>query len=136
MNQQLSPDKIAELKTQFPAVKDPPLQTRRERLDHWASLVEKHQGTVLLYSNLEYQPPSTLDDPRWVTGEIFFERYPTALHLAVEDPTLQKAGLVTRTIRGVMDFFQLTIPQLHAFSCDCGGVIANHIQAERIRNIA
>jgi hypothetical protein len=61
----------------------------------------------------------------------------TALGIAASDPVFRAQGLNTTTsIADALRFFELSISQAHAFSCDCGGAISNDQQADRIERLA
>jgi hypothetical protein len=109
-----------------------PIQmTRHQKLLRWAELVRKSPHRLQMFNGLEYMTPRQL------------EAYPviqcgvTALAVAASDPEFQAQGLrETSTIGETMRFFDLTLHEAHAFSCDCGGHIGNDEQARRIDSLA
>lgn len=105
--------------------------TRKEKLAHWANIVRYSHRQLLLFSNLEYMSPHHLEHIK------VYQLGPSAMVLAVTDPEFQKDGLSpTANIPELMRYFDLSLQQLHEFSCDCGGFIDNHEQARRIERLA
>jgi hypothetical protein len=103
---------------------------RREKLLRWAELVRKTYNGLHLYHNLEYMTRGQLASIRPFDSG-------SALDVAVRNPEFQAQGLSRDSnIQEVLDFFELTQPQAHAFSCDCGGDISNEEQARRIERLA
>ena len=104
--------------------------TRRAKLMHWAALVRSAERQLGLYHALEYMTP-------WQRRETMIGRDNcTALGLAASDPAFQAQGLNERSsIEDGLRFFDLTLTQTHAFSCDCGGAISNAEQATRIERL-
>jgi hypothetical protein len=113
------------------AVPVTPKMTRRQKLMHWAGLIRAAERPVVLYHALEYMSA-------WQRMDIKIgPNCPTALGIAAADPVFQAQGLNERTsIDGALRFFELTVDQAHAFSCDCGGSISNEDQARRIERLA
>ena len=106
--------------------------TRREKLLHWAASIRQSQASVGLMHGLEYVSPRDLD--RLTIRECATH---TALGIAASDPVFQAQGLSAATTLGdALRFFEMTIRQAHAFSCDCGGSITNDDQATRIEQLA
>jgi|SRR5882672_3499001 len=103
--------------------------TRSEKLMHWAGLVRAHQGNLALYHLLEHVAARELD-----IYNILHAR--TALGVAAGDPVLTEQGFTDKTVGGALRFFDMSIDQLHAFSCNCGGEIGNADQAARIERLA
>jgi hypothetical protein len=103
---------------------------RREKLLRWADLVRKTHNGLHLYHNLEYMTRGQLAETRPIGSGSAFD-------VAVRDPEFAAQGLrYESSIQEVLDFFELTQPQAHAFSCDCGGDISNEEQARRIERLA
>lgn len=110
----------------------PAKMTRCEKLKHWAALIRKADRPVWLYNALEYMSSTELRRTR-----IGGEGDATALAIAASDPVFQAQGLnATTSIADALRFFELSISQAHAFSCDCGGAISNDQQADRIERLA
>lgn len=125
MNKPLDATELKALEAAFPVTE---LKlTRRQKLERFAELVEKSQRECGLMHGLEYYTDYQLS----TTGTAG-----TALNLVVTDDVFAKDGLKGRTVKDVRDYLELTTPDLHEFSCDCGGSISNAKQAERIRNLA
>jgi hypothetical protein len=103
--------------------------TRSEKLLRWAELVRKHRHYLYLYHNLEYRTRAQLCHEYAIHTN-------TAFDVAVKDPEFKAQGLKNdASVQDVLDFFELTVPQAHAFSCDCGGDIDNEEQARRIERL-
>jgi len=105
------------------------LMSRAEKLTHWAGLVRAYQGPLGLYHMLEHHRPEVL-----ATLGIMGDH--SALGVAARDPVLTEQGFTDKTVTGAMKFFDLSLEDLHAFSCNCGGEIGNSDQANRIERIA
>lgn len=120
MHKPLSQDEISTLNLQSTTM------TRREKLLRWAEIVRKHPVNLRLYSNLEHVRDRTVIgiDPS------------SAFGLAAQDPVLKDAGLKAGSVQDVEKFFELSLSDLHAFSCDCGGAISNKNAADRIAALA
>jgi len=106
------------------------LMSRAEKLTHWAGLVRAYQGPLGLYHMLEH-PVRVAEHPRM---NVMCDQ--TALGVAGRDPVLTEQGFTDKTVTGAMKFFDLSLEDLHAFSCNCGGEIGNSDQANRIERIA
>lgn len=131
-------NQIVDAATIASAVPIPVKMTRREKLLRWANLIrESRVGNLVIYHGLEYWDQARLDNSR--PG---MESYPSAFTLAAADPQFREQGLIGTpagdppSIGDTMRFFELTQPQLHEFSCDCGGVITNEAMAQRIERLA
>jgi hypothetical protein len=106
--------------------------TRSEKLRHWAKLIRQCPHSLHLMHGLEFMSPTQLS-----TYSIKHLPPHTALGIAAADPVLQAQGLTAEiNLSGAMRFFELTLHETHAFSCDCGGDISNIEQARRIENLA
>jgi hypothetical protein len=106
--------------------------TRREKLQHWSTLIRQTKVSVRLLHQLEYIHPRELE--RLTIRE---HAWQSALGIAASDPVFQAQGLSAATTLGeALRFFEMTVRQAHAFSCDCGGEITNDQQATRIEQLA
>lgn len=113
------------------AVPIPVTMTRRQKLAHWAALVRMARAPVGLYHALEYMSQWQREESKIGRDNI------TALGIAASDPVFQAQGLNAETsIEGALRFFELSMTQAHAFSCNCGGMISNEDQARRIERLA
>lgn len=120
---------IGELVSAVP-VKIAPM-TRSQKLTHWAGLIRQQAVPLHLMHGLEYLNPMQL-----VSYKVGQLPGPCALGVAASDPVLQAQGLTAATSLGdAMRFFELTLHETHAFSCDCGGHISNEEQARRIERL-
>jgi hypothetical protein len=107
--------------------------SREGRLLHWASLVRKWDGDLMLLHNLEYMSSYELQRVRFHSSQYG----PNAFKLAVNDPILQAEGLHQEaSLLELMKFMDIDSAELHEFSCDCGGAIDNEGMANRIVDIA
>jgi hypothetical protein len=113
-----------------PEPEPPAAMTRMEKLLRWAQLVRQHDDHLGLYSNLECKSDHQL------SMMMIYDHGTTALTLAVKDPEFQAQGLASpSSVKEVLNFFELSLQEAHAFSCDCGGDISNEHQAERIERL-
>lgn len=121
MNVQLSPTQLAEISN---------IQTmsRREKLFRLARLIrECALHRLYMFSNIEYLTPN----------ELVGLRHPqSAFAVAAQDGILKDAGLKGDTVKDAQEFFALSNNELHAFSCDCGGVLSNEQMARRVESLA
>ena len=111
---------------QLLAMAQPIPMSRDDKLERWASLIERSSSRIFIFHRLEYRSKDELDrlaDPR------------SAFAMAAGDPVLKEAGLKTGTAGDAMRFFELSKDDVHAFSCDCGGNISNASMAARIRGL-
>jgi len=109
----------------------PVRMTRREKLTRLAKLVREHPTPLCMYHMLELRTPDQLAI-MWINKD-----EETAFGVAVRDPVFRKEGLSERpSIADLMAFFEVTMNQLHTFSCDCGGAITREAMAIRIERIA
>lgn len=105
--------------------------SRAERLTHWANIVRAHPTSLELYHQLEHHNESQLK------MMLIHPAHNTAFSLAVNDPVLREQGLAEgSSIHDVKGFFEVSQQELHEFSCDCGGLISNSQQADRIAKLA
>jgi hypothetical protein len=118
---QLSSEDIAKVAVPIP-------MTRADKLERWASLVERSNAGLALYDRIECRTQADLD-----AVEVAIHN--TAFGIATRDPVLVEAGLTDHTIGGIQRFFELSAAELHEFSCNCGGEISNAEQARRLRDI-
>lgn len=127
MHQALSAAELAEIKTKHPVRP----MTKQEKLLAWADLIDRFEGWVWMYSNLEHWREEHLADPEYGVNC----RAVTAVTLACRHEPFQAEG-IGESVSSALKFFELTKEELHQFSCDCGGRIDNKTQALAIRSIA
>ena len=111
---------------QIMAMAQPIPMSRDDKLERWASLIERSSDPIFLFHNLEYLSQHDLDritDPR------------SAFAIAAADPVLKEAGLSSDKVGDGMRFFELSKDDVHAFSCNCAGHISNARMASRIRRL-
>jgi hypothetical protein len=101
--------------------------SRRERLERWATVLERYQGVLSLGSNA------------YLTGSTpFCGGTGTPLTVAYQDPILREEGLTSDRLGDATAFFDLTKRQAHHLLCDChyyGSMTAAEVAA-RVRSIA
>jgi hypothetical protein len=117
--QHLSQDQILAMARPIPMSRD-------DKLERWASLIERSSEPVFIFHDLEYKSQDQLDrlaDPQ------------SAFALAAGDQVLKEAGLTGDKVGEGMRFFELSMHDVHAFSCNCGGHISNSSMAKRIRRL-
>jgi hypothetical protein len=111
---------------QIMAMAQPIPMSRDDKLERWASLIERSSEPVFIFHSLEYRSQADLDH---------IANSHSAFALAAVDQVLKEAGLMSDTVGDGMRFFELSKRDVHAFSCDCGGQISNHSMASRIRRL-
>jgi hypothetical protein len=110
----------------------PTTMDRKAKLLHWAEILRKWPyEPLVLYHNLEYTTA------RHRQEMLVESHHPTAFGLACKDPAFQAQGLPSSTsVDEVGKFFDLTLDELHEFSCDCGGAISKDEMADRLTSLA
>jgi hypothetical protein len=102
---------------------------RREKLEHWATLLEHHKGQLKPLGGIEFlsaEMRSTLRGDN------------SPLAVAYGDPTFRVQGLTSDRLGDGMTFFELTNWEGHRLLCDChygGKMIATELAA-RLRYAA
>lgn len=126
---------VTSIVSAVPLPAEQPKMTRREKLLRWAFAIRAFRGDhrLVLFHGLEYFTAEMLNTP---IPQFMPPTYATAFSVAAADPVLSEAGFKGETASEVMGFFELTQPQLHEFSCNCGGVIGNDEMAHRIERLA
>ncbi|TPK44804.1 hypothetical protein FJ492_11170 [Mesorhizobium sp. B2-5-4] len=96
---------VAEVEASFPGM------TRRQRLEHWAMLLERNPERCL----------AAFPGPEYMTLDVRdkTQSLGSALSIAFADPTLRTEGLKNDTYGEAKRFFELTDWQLHAIVCHC-----------------
>lgn len=120
-----NPQELAAAATTYPQPPQPRM-SRRERVERWAEVLERHQGPVNALRQVEYLPPQERRAYRGVN---------TPLTVAFNDPVLREEGLASDRLGDAMDFFQLSDSEAHALLCDCryhgrmtGGGLAHRLR--------
>jgi hypothetical protein len=112
------------------AIIRPQQLSKKERLERWATALERRKGTHLrTLRETEYKPRNE----RSVIRE-----ENSALTVAFEDPVLRFAGLKNDTFGEAARFFGLSNWQLHAVVCSChyGVTMPAEDAAARVRYVA
>jgi len=113
---------MAEVERSFPGM------TRRQRLEHWAMLLERNSEQCLAaFPGTEYM---TFDVRHKA------QSLGSALSVAFADPILRAEGLKNDTYGEAKRFFELTDWQLHAIVCHChvGGTMKAGWAAVQVRS--
>jgi hypothetical protein len=121
MNKALSKEELQALEAKLPTT-----MTRAEKLERWASLIEKHNYLLYIFHRLEFKSLRDRDAQ---------EQPGSAFAVAYNDPVLKDAGLAGQTVGDAKRFFEIDDQQLHAFSCDCSGQLTPGDMAHRIRQL-
>ncbi len=100
--------------------------TRRERLERWAILLERHRGPLMPLMRVEYLPEEAR---KMLRGD------DTPLTVACNDRLLQAEGLKSDRLGEGMAFFELTDQEAHHLLCDCHycGTMSGENVAARVR---
>ncbi|TKT74670.1 hypothetical protein [Aquamicrobium sp. LC103] len=109
------------------SVDAPAEMTRSERLERWASLLDRHDEPINALRRIEYM---SAYERRALRGD------QTPLSVAFADPVLREEGLESDRLGDVMDFFQLTDADAHRLLCDCHyhGAMTGEGLAKRLRH--
>ena len=113
---------VAEVEASFPTM------TRRQRLDHWAMLLERNpERSLAAFPGTEYMTMDVRNNAQSVGS---------ALSVAFADPMLCAHGLKNDTYGEAKRFFELTDWQLHAIVCHChaGGTMKAGWAAVQVRS--
>lgn len=87
-----------------------PAMSRRERLERWADILERHGGPLNALRRIEYLSPQE---------RRAYQGLNTPLTIAFSDPVLRDEGLRSERLGDVMDFFELSEGETHQLLCDC-----------------
>jgi hypothetical protein len=103
--------------------------TRGERLERWATLLEKHEGPLTALRRTEYLLPEQ---------RFALRADDSPLSLAYRDPVLRAHGLASDRLGDVTTFFDLTDEEAHHLVCDChySGTMTGPRVAARLRACA
>lgn len=113
---------------------EPRWRRRRRRLLRFADLLERHEGLLRLFSDMECFPRSY---------QLALRRSQSPIELALADPAFREEGLAGDSVGAAKSFFELSLAEAHAIFCDCrygetlgrraapGGAVA-----QRVRSIA
>jgi len=111
----------------FPATSSK--MSRRERLERWATVLERYQGSLRPLLGIEYLPEREYALARGTA---------TPLTVAYQDSLLREEGLMSDRVGDAISFFDLTKGQAHYLLCDCRyyGSMTRAEVAARVRSIA
>ncbi|AZO48821.1 MAG: hypothetical protein EOS58_13595 [Mesorhizobium sp.] len=104
-----------------------PVMTRRQRIERWAELLERHPGRCL--GALAGTERLRLDARQAARAD------GSPISVALEDPLLKAAGLRNDTYGEALRFFELSDWQLHEIVCSChvGATMQSKWAAARVR---
>jgi hypothetical protein len=121
-------DEVRKTASVYPGAVAAPM-TRRERLERWAQLLERHPGRMQMLHQLELASEPDRDAMRQ-------DKSPIAIAFA--DPVLRLQGLAGDTYQDARQFFDLTAAEAHLLLCDChvGAMVSGRAAASRVRSIA
>ena len=111
---------------QITAMTQPIPMSRDDKLERWASLIERSSERIFIFHRLEYRSHDELAR---------LANPGSAFAIAAADPVLKVAGLNSECVGEGMRFFELSKDDVHAFSCDCSGSISNSSMAGRVRGL-
>ncbi len=103
--------------------------SRRERLERWATVLERYEGRLTPLIRIEYLPERE---------RVLLRGDATPLTVAYRDTVLREEGLTSDRLGDTMAFFALTERQAHHLLCGChyyGAMTAAGVAA-RVRSIA
>jgi hypothetical protein len=109
--------------------------TRKEKLTRWAELIRAEKKHLFIFHGIEGWNWMRLSAPMSAHATPGGD-FTTAFCIAAADPVFRAAGLAGDSIANSMRFFDLSQHDIHAFSCDCGGVITKDALASRVEGLA
>ena len=103
--------------------------SRRERIERWASVLDKNPGKLNALTRIEHMPSAERQQARADNSP---------LEIAFNDPVLREDGLAGDRLGDAMDFFGLSDRQAHRLFCDCHyyGSMTGARLAVRLRHVA
>jgi hypothetical protein len=122
-------DEIRPVAQVIPFVAASSKMSRRERLERWATVLERYEGMLMPLIRIEYLP-----EPE----RVLLRGDATPLTVAYRDTVLREEGLTSDRLGDAMAFFALTKGQAHRLLCDCHyyGAMTTAGVAARVRSIA
>jgi hypothetical protein len=122
--------KTVDVKAQVTAV----ALTRKEKLLRWSELIRATSANFYIFHRLEHWNPRQLKMAMAEHGIPL--GYANAFIVAAADPVFRAAGLAGDSVADSMRFFELSLDDMHGFSCDCGGAVEKTDMAHRIEHLA
>lgn len=115
--------------TATPLPETEPRLSRRERIERWATVLEKHRGPLSALRQIEYLPPE---------GRRAYRDPGSPLAVAYQDPVLRDDGLESDKLGDAMDYFEMSEEDAHRMLCDCHyhGAMTGAGLAARMRHFA
>lgn len=123
-------DEIKRVAQVIPLGTAPRKMSRRERLERWATMIERYEGRQLRpLMRVEFLPEQ---ERMLLRGD------DTPLTVAYQDPILREEGLASDRFGDALKFFDLTEREAHYLLCDCHyyGTMTPAGVAARVRSIA
>lgn len=121
----------------LPGIGPLPPMTRTEKLERWSDLILKTPLEIFVFHGIEYMDDVQLERCTVLPYDArLIYRYTTPFQIAFEHEPFRDAGLTGASALDAKRFFALSQPELHEFSCDCGGPINRVEMARRVRGIA
>jgi hypothetical protein len=115
------------------AIADTVTLSRKDKLVRWARLIRESKTDLIIYHELEYWLPSQRRQSLWRMAP----GHESAFTLAAKDPIFAAMGLTSDpSLDDVTRFFDLSMDEVHAFSCDCGGHLSREDMAQRVEHLA
>lgn len=87
-----------------------PPMTRSERLERWATVLDRYEGPIVPLLRIEHLPESE---------RVAARRDFSPLALAYADPVLRAEGLESDRLGDISTFFDLSPDEAHHLFCDC-----------------
>ncbi len=110
----------------IPLATSAPIMSRREKLERWAMLLDRHRGRLLPLMRVEYLSEEAR---RVLRGA------DSPLSVAYNDPILRTEGLASDRLGEGIAFFELTEQEAHHLLCECHycGTMTGETVAARAR---
>lgn len=110
----------------IPLATSAPIMSRREKLERWAMLLDRHRGRLLPLMRVEYLSEQARKALR---GD------DSPLSVAYNDPILRAEGLASDRLGNGTVFFELTEQEAHHLLCECHycGTMTGETVAARVR---
>jgi len=113
---------------------EPRWRTRRRRLLRFADLLERHEGLLRLFWDMECFPKRE---------QLALRRSGSPIELALADSVFRREGLAGDSVGSAKSFFELSLAEAHAIFCGCRYAEAlghraapGEAVARRVRSIA
>lgn len=108
--------------------------TRKQKLLRWSALIRAASQDIYIFHNLEDWNAGMRKLAMAAHG--IPEGFTNAFTVAAADPVFRAAGLAGDSVADSIKFFELTLADMHGFSCNCGGAISKDDMANRVERLA